>query len=341
MLAGLAPLLDRSGLVFLPILLLWWVGLWLRRRTAGGMPRMGWREVALWGGGVLVVFAPAAGAWLGAPELFATYWQGPVAGAALVDWWANLRQTAFTFMWTPDASSIFGYTGHFVGSVVAPLFVLGLGALLLNLDRLVGWCLLTWVGITVLYSSVANLAVPDWPTLLPLLPAVGLTTSFAIDRLLHAWAEITGAPSAHGVPDSPRNVAAVVLATALIAAVAGLTWIGYYPFASTTGDAASYTGRALRALEPGAMAVLAASAPETSVGLDDPVLLYVAGARVGQALALAANALPATLPTGSLVIVQPQDAAAQGAVQAMYPQGQLAVTRDLHGNPRLLVYRVP
>ena len=78
MLAGLAPMLDRSGLVFLPILLLWWVGLWLRRRGAGrGRRRMRWREVALWAGGVIVVFAPAAGAWLGAPDLFAIYWQGP------------------------------------------------------------------------------------------------------------------------------------------------------------------------------------------------------------------------------------------------------------------------
>ena len=91
-----------------------------------------------------------------------------------MDWWANLRHTVFAFFWTPDASTALGYSGPFVINLLAPIFVVSIGALLLNLDRLVGWCLLTWIGAVVLFSSLANPTTPDWPTLLPLLPAAGL-----------------------------------------------------------------------------------------------------------------------------------------------------------------------
>lgn len=334
LLAGLAPLLGRSGIVFVPILLLWWIGLWLHPRAAApGVRRAGWTDFLLWLGALGVIAAPVAVAWLGAPHLFAAYWQGEIAGdTTIIDLWANLRHTLFTFFWTPDASTVFGGGGHFVGSIVAPLFVLGTAALVLAIDRLVGWCLLTWIGVTILFSSLANLAAPDWPTLLPLIPAVGLTICFALDRIGQQWVDTT---------DANNDLAAVSLGSGLLVAVAFFTWISFFPFASLTGDPASYTGRALRSLAPDTVAVLAASNAENAVRLDDPIVQYVAGPRAGQALALAATALPASLPPGSVVIVQPQDSQAQSAVRARYPQSQLDVTRDLRSNPRLFVYRIP
>ena len=73
----------------------------------------------------------------------------------------NLRSTAATLFWTPDASSVFAYSRIWGRALCAErrgpvCFILGIGALLLNLDRLIGWCLLTWLGCALLLSSVLS-----------------------------------------------------------------------------------------------------------------------------------------------------------------------------------------
>jgi hypothetical protein len=89
------------------------------------------------------------------------------------------------------------------------------------------------------------------------------------------------------------------------------------------------------------VAVLVASTPEQAVRLDDPIVQYAAGARANQALAVAVDALPAGLRSGSMIIVQGADSAALAAVRAAYPQAELEVVRDLGANPRLYVLRLP
>ena len=252
---------DRTGLIFAPVLLLWWLGLRLQKPFS-------WRLFAVWLASYLVFTAPLLITWILNPGAFHAYLQGGPDQGVVGDLWANLRATVTTLFWTPDASSIFGYPGHFVHSVVAPLFVLGLGALLLNLDRLIGWCLLTALVCTLLLAGALSPVAPYWPLLLPLLPVVGITIVFALDRMAALW---TLASNEAG------STAAASLAGGLLIAVVVLAWVSYYGFAAVDNDPSSYTGRALATLEPSAVAVLVSSTPEAAVRLDDPVLQYAAG----------------------------------------------------------------
>jgi hypothetical protein len=338
-LAAVALWLDRSGLVFAPVLLLWWFGYGLnlgqevRQQASTISPSSRGRSFVLWLAGYLVVAAPLLAVWLFSPSALHAYWSGGAQGPVILgDWWANLRSTVTTLFWTPDASTVFGYDGHFVQSIVAPLFVLGTGALLLNLDRLVGWCVLTWLGCVLLLASAASPIAPYWPLLVPLLPLVGITVMFALERMGALWVQAS---------HEPGSSAAASLAGGLLAAVVVFTWIGYYGFATANGDGPSYTGRALATLPSDAVAVLVASAPEHVLTLDDPVLRFVAGTRVNQALAVGVDALPATLPTGSQIIVQGADNLALSAARARYPTASVEVTRDLQANPRLFVLLLP
>ncbi|MFN8466794.1 MAG: hypothetical protein U0X20_14660 [Caldilineaceae bacterium] len=316
---------DRSGLIFAPVLLLWWLGLRLQKPFS-------WRLFAVWLASYLVFTAPLLIAWILNPGAFHAYLQGGPDQGVVGDVWANLRATVTTLFWTPDSSSIFGYPGHFVHSVVAPLFILGLGGLLLNLDRLIGWCLLTLLGCTLLLAGTLSPAAPYWPLLLPLLPVVGITVVFALNRMAALW---TLASNEAG------STAAASLAGGLLIAVVVLAWVSYYGFVSVENDGASYTGRALATLPPSAVAVLVSSTPEAAVRLDDPVLQYVAGSRVNQALAVGPDALPATLPPESQVIIQGSDPVALAAARARYPAATLTVERDLQANPRLFVLHLP
>ncbi len=316
---------DRSGLFFAPVLLLWWLGLRLQKPFS-------WRIFVVWLASYLVFASPLLIAWILNPGAFHAYLQGGPDQAVIGDWWASLRATITTLFWTPDASSVFGFPGHFVHSVVAPLFILGIGALLLNLDRLIGWCLLTWLGCTLLLAGALSPVAPYWPLLLPLLPVVGITVVFALDRMAALW---TLASNEAG------STAAASLAGGLLVAVFVLAWVSYYGFVAVENDPASYTGRALATLSPAAVAVLVSSTPDAAVRLDDPVVQYAAGPRVNQALAVGPDALPATLPPASQVIVQGSDRAALAAARARYPAATLTVVRDLQANPRLFVLHMP
>ena len=316
---------DRTGLIFAPVLLLWWLGLRLQKPFS-------WRLFAVWLASYLVFTAPLLLTWILNPGAFHAYLQGGPDQGIVGDLWANLWATVTTLFWTPDASSIFGYPGHFVHSVVAPLFILGLGALLLNLDRLIGWCLLTFLVGTLLLAGALSPVAPYWPLLLPLLPVVGITIVFALDRMAALW---TLASNEAG------STAAASLAGGLLIAVVVLAWVSYYGFAAVDNDPSSYTGRTLATLPPSAVAVLVSSTPAAAVRLDDPVLQYAAGGRVNQALAVGPDALPATLPPGSQVIIQGGDPFALAAARARYPAATLTVARDLQANPRLFVLQLP
>lgn len=325
LLAGAACWFDRNGLVFVLLLLAWWPNLRPKR----------WAEFATWAGCTLGILSPLLLAWLANPQSFKLYLYGGqeqfVSG-----WWSNLLATAATFFWTADASTTFGISTHYVNSLIAPLFVLAFGSLLLCLDRRPGWHLITWLAITLLWSSATNALAPYWPTLLPILPLVGLAVTYALDRMAALWSEVSSEAAAED-----ESTTASSLALGLLVAVALLTWSSYYQFAANNGDPPSYTGRALSMLGPGTVALLVASTPEHAVRLDDPVVQFAAGERANQAIAVGVDALPATLPAGSTVIVQGADRMALAAARARYPQAIASVTRDLQANPRLFVLRLP
>lgn len=138
-----------------------------------------------------------------------------------------------------------------------------------------GWRLLTWLAAALLFSAVKSVA-PYWPTLLPLLPLVGIGVVFALDRVAALWEETSQPTEREPAAEAGDASATVSLAVGLFIAAAAVTAVGYYQFAADGGDPPSYTGRALATLAD-AVAVLVASTPEQAVRLDDPVVQYAAG----------------------------------------------------------------
>jgi hypothetical protein len=341
LLAGLALLLDRSGMLFPLVGLAWWGGYWLLARPQTRQPGAGGGAFLWWLGGLAVATAPVLGYWLGHPAAWQVYRHGALlygdvaAPWPVVDLWANLRNSLFTFFWTADAGPAFGYPGHLLDSITAPLFVLSLGGLLFNLDRSVGWRLLTWLGLGIALAALASAAAPDWSTMLPLVPAAALAVSFALDRIRALWIEPEPEGYASGI---------AVLAGGLLVAAALMSWIGYFPFAHNSGDAASYVGRSLRAIGPETPAVLVSTAAASPVDLNDPIIRFAANGRSLAApltTAIPLEALPAAPAPGTVLLVLPADQSILPELRRRFPGGALEVARDLAANPQIYLYRLP
>lgn len=96
-----------------------------------------------WLGGLLIAGAPRFGLWLRTPTLLTDHFQG----ALKPDLWATLL--AFTVR----ANGANPLTYPFLDSILAPLLLLAIGALLFNLDRLPGLLLLLWLGGGLLFEQ--------------------------------------------------------------------------------------------------------------------------------------------------------------------------------------------
>jgi len=106
--------------------------------------------LSLWLGGLGVMLAPLIGHWLRYPDQWLRY----LHTTSLIDtipqlpldtyWFTNLWQTLLAFNLYPDSSTLFGSLYPLLDYRLAPLLVLAFGAILLNMDRLPGWFLLTW-----------------------------------------------------------------------------------------------------------------------------------------------------------------------------------------------------
>ncbi|MBW7883768.1 MAG: hypothetical protein H3C34_14240 [Caldilineaceae bacterium] len=330
---GLAVLLDRSGLIFPVLLALWWLGLpVLQRAQSRQLHRLA--GLAWWGGGLLVTLAPLLGLWLRVPGAFNAYWSGAglllfTAPPATVDLWANIQASTATLIWLGDNSRVFGYPGPLLHPLFAPLFMLAAGVLVVNLDRVVGWCLLTWLGVTIVMSASMNGLAPAWPTLLPLLPAVGLAMALGLDRLRLIVVDTLG-------PWTALSSSYVAVALVTVALLSG--WLAYSEYARLDLDMASLIGRELRAAQPGEAVVQVAAFPESFVQADNPVVRFIAGEDEAATLtSVTADALPELQAARARLLVLPADSVAVAAVQAQYPQARLETVRDLHGNP--LLYR--
>lgn len=252
LLVALACTLDRSGLVFLFLLLLWWPSLPFDDGKRGR------RHLFAWSASVLLGLLLLLLSWLLNPQAAGVYLHAGQGGGA-ADWWGNLLTTATTFFWAADASPVFGLGGPFIAGLLAPLFVLACGGLLMSVDRPLGWRLLSALAVTLLFSSAANPAAPYWPSLLPLLPVVGIAITYALERIGAFWEEISSdqgpgrGPAARGTaetdgsgeqtpPALANRSSTAVLAVGLLLVAAAATAASYYQVAAANGDAPSYTG---------------------------------------------------------------------------------------------------
>ena len=330
-LTGLVLHLYSSGFLFFLIIPFWWVGIRLLQRFTNrgdqkAKTNVGPRQWYLltWLGGLLIAGAPRFGLWLRTPTLLTDHFQGALE--------PNLWATLLAF--TVRANGANPLTYPFLDSILAPLLLLAIGALLFNLDRLPGLLLLLWLGGGLLLNSNLTAHGPGWSTLLPLTPAIALAVAFTLDRARITMVATLG---------EWVNQAATFLAVGVVAWALMFNWVTYYQMASATGDAASYTGREIRAAGSDQPVVLLLGQQVDRIDWNSPTIAFLAANRPNPQnhLTLQPGAWPESLPPDSMIIVQPEDQASVAELMMRYPGGVLTTQRDWHSNPILYLYHLP
>jgi hypothetical protein len=332
-LCGLAALLYPSGLAFPLVALCWWVGVWLlepawlrpaaQARNRSG--RMGWLGL-FWLSGLAITIAPQLAAWVVHPELLLNQFVGvplPRSDALLALF--NLEEYRGPALL---------YPAHGFSLVITPLLILALGNLLLNLDRLVGWAIFTWVLVTLVVGSSLAPSPQSWPTLLPLLPALALAIAFTLDRIRATLLATAGPALAR---------ASTYLLIGLVVWLGLLGWIEFRQFGRTNLAPATATALELRRLNPAQPALLLLGQHQDAINWDEPVIQLLVNDRltVANRQLIRPPDWPAMLPAGSSVLVQAEDSALLAELRTRYPGGHTTVQRDGHSNPLLYRYAMP
>lgn len=346
---GWAIFYGPAGLLMALVAMLLWCGVlllessWLtgkfvaRNRSGEAIPvqrGIGWRGFGYWLAGIAIVITPLLSRWLSVPGSFAAHWVWPDGalvrqGSALLAWRERLEMAVLGLNHLPDATATLRYDDHFVHSLMAPLLALALGALFLNIDSLVGWTLTTWLVTMVVAAGLTVPVVPSWVAMVALLPAIGLTVAFALDRLrLHM---MTNA-------GTWTLQATVYLALGVVVAVGFFGWIDFYHIAQSDSDLATAVGRALRDADDAPVVVVSANVP-LEQQLSDPIVQFLAAQRSDLAQLPTVNARnwPPLAP-GTRLLLAPGDSALQRAIEAAYPNASQSVLRDISANPLLYVY---
>jgi hypothetical protein len=341
---------------------------WLAERRTSATPRFRrslWPWLACWAGGLLIFLAPFVGTWLHRPAQLGAYlysnWgsypsaqlatasferataQAAVESPLLLEQerpdntevvnplWVRLRQTVLAFDFYPDQSEVFGFDGHWLHSLLAPLLLLALGALLLSLDRPIGWLLMTWLATAVVVAGILSPVAPFWPLLLPALPAAALAIAFGFDRLRVTWLETAGTWALH---------ATIYLAAGVVVGAGLLSWVGFYQFASADVDLPSIVGRGLRTMEAGRAVVLVDPAGDLERALREPAAAFLDNGRLGERAVVPVTppAWPEQLPAGARLLVAPWTPALLVEAELRYPGGRASVMRNRQGDPLLYIY---
>lgn len=351
LLVGLAAVLYYSGRVFAVVALLWWIWFWLFRRAwlQHRQDGVGWGDFALWLGGAVIFAAPVLGSWLRSPtfmllrlrevSIFGADQQIHTEGVYGVNGIGpilleNVRRSFLTFNLFSDTSTHFGWEGPMLDGLTGPLLILAAGFLILNLDRLVSWLLLSWMGAVLVLGGVLTINAPFWPRLLPVLPAVGLAIGLVIDRWRITLMESAG--------DWLGQVA-VFLAVGLMVLAGVSNWVDYYSTVTVRGNPASYVGRAVRQLPPERVAVLLVGSVPDAARWEERVVRFLSAGTdsLRQAWEIRPDDWPAQLPEHSTVLIDPRDWELAREVKVRYPGGLPQVQRNRIGDPVLLLYQLP
>lgn len=346
LLLGLTGTLYYSGRVFGVIALLWWLWFVLARRD--WLRRMGWAGFAFWAGGGTIFLAPFLGLWLRQPAAFLTrlrevsvFGESSVAhmesvfgvqglNAVLLE---NIRRTALTFWLFGDKSTQFGWQEPMLDSLIAPLLLLGIGFLLLNLDRFQAWLLLTWLVGVIVLGGVVVINSPYWPRLLPALPVAGLICALAVDRVRATFARSSA-------PWLGQFSVVIVLGVLVLAGVNN--WVDWYEAQTVYADQESVAGRAVRSLPDERTAVLIDTGSPWRAEWSDRTVAYLSGGPyAGRRVSIRPESWPVNLPPQSSVILQPDDQELAAEIQSRYPGGVFLLQRNRAGNPVVFVYQLP
>jgi hypothetical protein len=232
----------------------------------------------------------------------------------------------------PDASGLVGYNGHLLPTLLAPLLALALGALLLNMDSLVGWSVLTWLGASLAVAALTGPVQPYWPALLILMPPVSLALAFVLDRLRVLLMQILGTWTLQ---------ATVYIAVGLAISAGVISWITFYQVAHTDNDLATAVGRAVRTRGDGVQVILLSGQANLAEIAQEPVVQLLSGGALVETETIQAGAWPQDLPNLVRLLVAPADHGLLPTISARYPGGEWQVARNLHANPLLYIYDIP
>jgi hypothetical protein len=246
--------------------------------------------------------------------------------------WPRIQLILQSFTMLPDRSALFGFDGHLISSLLAPIFVLSIGGLFLNLDTIAGWVLLSWLGGGILIIGLFGNQAPAWPALLLLWPAVALSIAFGFDRIRVAWMASAGTWAVQ---------ATVYLAIGLAIGAAMSNWIDYYQHAQMDGDEPSYLGRALRTLGPESIA-LVVPAGDSNVKEDSVVDFLTNGdVHSDRIIAVTGEELPDVGGQQiSRIVLVPPYPELQRAVELQFPGARFTVERNLRGDPMIFIYEL-
>ncbi|MFN8443049.1 MAG: hypothetical protein U0175_19895 [Caldilineaceae bacterium] len=335
LLAGYATLLVPSGMALLLVMFILLLastlfpGLGFPKAIAEAR-RWGW---AIWLLAVLCMLSPVLRMWLTHPQSFWLDFPG-LGSTFFRNTLANLIGLQISY----DKSSLLGYPGHFLHSVLAPLWLLAIGGLLLNIDRVPGWALTLWLIVAAAVAAALSPQVSSWPELLPILPAFGLAVAFTIDRIRATLFDTLGAWI---------NQSAIYLGIGLVLWAALANWIAYVHYIDTSRDTASEMAIAVRKLDNDRKFVIVDSEDGHTPGWDNPVLQLVeseAGASEAtlqeRFQLVPMTQLANTLSAGSVLLIVPEGNNALARAQELYPSAALTVERDRRGNPVLYVLEV-
>jgi hypothetical protein len=354
-LLGVSALFGSSGLALIGVGLSIWAGVgvlrpgWIKLPLGRGFGAAMHGDFVYWICGLAVVLLPLFAGVIGSGTELALYLSSSVRmdNASTVQY-ANLGTVAPQMMGLAapglrsavlaptipsGAVGLLGFDAPMLSSLIAPLYILGLGAVVLNMDTLTGWVIGGWLILGASLSILlARPMVPHWASLAVIWPAVALTTAFALDRLRAAVTMFAG---------EWTTQASLYLAAGLAIGAAIFSWLSFYELAMQNIDAASAVGREARqAVRSGDVAIILDSGSLDSQ--DETVISFLAGTAVGEAgLGRArVHELPASLSSRTRLIMSVEEADALQEVRSLYPEGELRIYRDLRGNPAAYTYVV-
>lgn len=335
-LTGLTLLYYPSGLLFALLIPIWWLGVWLlqpnwlRSRRTGEQRVNPFTLLLLWVAGMLIMASPLVGLWVRWPGLLIERFQGAII--------SNLWRTLTIFHLDAYGDTLFGYPGNGLSGLVAPIAILAIGCLLLNLDSLVGWTIFSWILGALIYASALSDQAPFWPDLLPILPALALAVAFTLDRVRISILESIG---------SWARQATTYLVISLVVWAGQASWVEHQQYtAQAVGESAVQVGRAVRDLPAGRTPVLVQGEQVDRVTWDMSAIRFLGGQDgVGEGalapLTITLGQEPASLPPRSTLLLPPGNDQALHQLMARYPDGQLTIQRDGLANPILYLYELP
>lgn len=348
---GLALLYGATGLLMVmgcliawgAILLLersWLAGKMVARTRSGEAVRVqrgvGWRGFAYWIAGLGVLIAPLIGHWLALPQAWVAHWRWsslPLPMDAVAVPTSFLDRLAVTLLGLNHYSDLSGITlagSPFLQSLFVPVAILAVGALLLNIDSLIGWFLTIWLTAALVILTLTTPLLPYWPAYVVLLPPLSLAIAFGLDRMRLLFLTTLGTWSFQ---------ATVYLALGILVAAGFVGWVQFYSDAHQGVDVASSMARALRGAGTAQVTVLNGNVMLSPL-LESPAVQLAAGSTATRVNVADLDALPEQSP-GARILISPEDWIHLGDVMRAYPGGALTAVRDLRANPLIYIYDLP